>query len=133
MNYLEDSDSDHEEGRPEFSHLNLFVPKCSNEKEGKSALIQTWKAISPPVKEEDKVGNWFATVYKTKKETVLYVGKVLKRFLIDKDGSVQSLELDCLANAYRKDAKALHEPQNNERDVENFAVENIIAGPLNGV
>ena len=62
-------------------------------------LRDTWEDINPPVTEKDIVGRFFAAVYyhtsNRQKSGRLFVGKVVKRFLADKDGQTQGLELDC--------------------------------------
>ena len=71
-----------------------------------------WKefgGVSIPTREEDLVGKWIAAIYETKTKSILCVGKMMKRFLKEKDGQTESMELDCLVPAYRKDTKVLSE------------------------
>ena len=96
-----------------------------------------WKefgGVSIPTREEDLVGKWIAAIYETKTTSILYVGKMMRRFLKEKDGQTESMELDCLVPAYRKDTKVLSEVSEKfDRDVSIFQAENIIAGPLHAV
>ena len=59
---------------------------------------------------------------------------MMRRFLEEKDGQTESMELDCLVRASRKDTKVLSEVSEKfDRDVSIFQAENIIAGPLHAV
>ena len=57
-------------------------------------LKETWSFLKPPTAEEDILGKWFGVVYRTKRSSVLLVGKVLR--LVDEDGPVESIEFRCL-------------------------------------
>ena len=59
-------------------------------------MINTWKALNLPNKKEDVVQKWYACIYETKKKNHLYIGKAVKRFLDDKEGPVNDLEIECL-------------------------------------
>ena len=59
-------------------------------------LRSTWVTLSPPVSEEDVFGKWYAAIYATKRARRLYVGKILKRFLLEENGDVDCLEVRCL-------------------------------------
>ena len=54
-------------------------------------LRSNWETLSPPVPEEDVLGKWYTIIYATKQATHLYLGKILKHFLLKDIGDV-----DCL-------------------------------------
>ena len=54
---------------------------------------------------------------------------MLRRFLYDKDGPVSSIELDCLKP--RIGSGMLEEYANDKKDIDHFALHNIICGPIN--
>ena len=56
----------------------------------------TWKTLNPPVKEDQILGKWYAIIYSSKRSSMLFVGKVLRRFLDDENGPTESLEIKCL-------------------------------------
>ena len=59
-------------------------------------LRAVWKSLSPPTKEEQVTGSWYAFIYHGKKGRMLYIGQVLKRFLAEENGPVTALEVRCL-------------------------------------
>ena len=59
-------------------------------------LFKVWKSLSPPNHEETLLGNWYGVIYEQEKKKILFIAKLLNRFLHDKDGSVQSLPMKCL-------------------------------------
>ena len=61
---------------------------------------------------------------------MLFVGKILQRFLYEKDGAVESLQLDCLKPAFGSTSTLEEIPNHLQRDVGVFAAHNIISGPL---
>ena len=68
----------------------------SSEAAATKMLKETWGFLKPPTIEDDILGKWFGVIYCTKRSSVLLVGKVLQRFLVDEDGPVDSLEFRCL-------------------------------------
>ena len=81
----------------DFEKLNE-ANSSSDEDEGEQdirALKSTCKSLFPPIKEEDIIGKLYGVIY-GKKKTSLFVAKVEKRFLVDKDGCVQSIMMRCL-------------------------------------
>ena len=79
---------------------------------------------------EDIVGKCFAISYFGQRRPTLLVGKVLKRFLFDKDGDVDELEMKFLqpkvASGNISEDTPSHLP-----DISSIKMQNIIAGPLN--
>ena len=59
-------------------------------------LRSACKTLSPPVPEEDVLGKWYALIYATKWARPLYVGKILKCFLLKENCDVDCLEVHCL-------------------------------------
>ena len=89
-----------------------------------------WPSFSPPVKEEEIVDNWFATIYCNKKKPMLYVGKCKRRFLQDKDGPVTGLEVDCLKPHVGSGNILQSLPSHLPADIDIFPPYNIISGPI---
>ena len=56
-------------------------------------LKKVWKVISPPTPEDEVTKGWYVS-YTKKQKSYLYVGKAIRRFLLDKDGLANVLELD---------------------------------------
>ena len=59
-------------------------------------LKKCWKNLCPPVVDSDIKGKWVAVIYNTKKRSMLLIGKILKRFLVEKDGDVDCFEIKFL-------------------------------------
>ena len=102
----------------------------------KAKLIEIWKSLSPPTVEEEIVGKWYAGIYKAnlsakkqKLKLLLYIGKAVRRFLVDKDGPASGIELECLrlhvgtSNIFESNPEHL-------KDIYVFPVKHIIAGPI---
>ena len=97
-----------------------------------SDLVIFWKSLNAPNAEENIVQKWYGCVYyDLKKSPHLYVGKALRRFLVDVDGPVSGLEIECLKPhvgiGIILESVPAHHP-----DIDVFSVHNIIAGPLKG-
>ena len=58
-------------------------------------LHDVWKGVSPPLKEEDIVNQWFAVIYWHKKKQSLFIGKAKRRFLQDVNGPTAAIEVEC--------------------------------------
>ena len=52
--------------------------------------------MRPPILESDLVGKRFAVVYQGKRNAVLYIAKVERRFLSDEEGTVDKFLMICL-------------------------------------
>ena len=61
--------------------------------EPRKILQRTWDSLSPPNKEEDLIGKWYGVAFETKRSSMLFIGKILRRFLKDEEGPVESLEI----------------------------------------
>ena len=55
-----------------------------------------WKGISPLTCEDETTNGWYVAIYQEKKSLICTLGKLLRRFLLDKDGLANALELDRL-------------------------------------
>ena len=111
----------------------FFPPK--NDPQGYSYLKCTWEEISPPVKEDNLLNRFFGAIYyadKGRKKPLLYIGKLLRRFLKDENGPTDSLQLDCLKPGLGKTTILEEIPEHFPRDIYDFKVHDIITGPLDG-
>jgi len=54
----DEDDEDNEDDDNEFLDDNELA---------RTKMIATWKSLSPPIKEDDLIGKWFAAVYAGKK------------------------------------------------------------------
>ena len=87
--------------------------------------------MSPHVPESDLLGMWCAAIYfsnTSRKKGTLYIGKVTRRFLTERDGFLNSVELDCLKPAYGPSSTILEEPPEHiGKDIGCFKAYDIIA------
>ena len=89
-----------------------------------------WDTLSPPTSEAELQGKWYAVVYRGGKKNIIYVGKVLKRFLGDEDGPVTGVEFRCLKPKFRSGTILESNPKNLGNDDFVCPIEDIIAGSL---
>ena len=54
-------------------------------------LQTVWKQLSPPTKEDQIVGKWYAVIYQNRKSPMLYIVKAVRRCLHDENGPVESI------------------------------------------
>ena len=99
------------------------------ETKAKMKLLETWKSLAPPVKEEDIRGKWYAVAYTGKRRSVLLIGKILKRFLVEKDGDVDALEMKFLKPKVGL-GNLLEDTPLHLPDISTILLQDIIAGPL---
>ena len=113
---IEDSDDDNDSGEEEdendindneeesdvISDVNSDCDNdVSSEEDTEKAITKiqnAWKSLDVP-DENDIKGKWYAFIYQKedrKKSKILYIGKLLRRFLVDKDGPIASIEVKCL-------------------------------------
>ena len=50
----------------------------------------------PPTEESTIIGRWYTRIYEMKRNRKLYIGRLLRRFLLEEDGKVESIEMRCL-------------------------------------
>ena len=93
-----------------------------------------WKAMSLPVPESDLLEVWCAEIYFSnisKKKGTLYIGKVKRRFLTERDEFLDSVEPDCLNLGYNPSSTILEEQQEHKwKDIGCFKVCDIVACSL---
>jgi len=95
-----------------------------------STMIQTQKIINPPTKEKDLIGKWFAVVFNNKRKRSLFIAKLQKRFLLDKDGPADEFLMRCLKPKTDSGIILEDTPKHLPPDEGMFSVSQIIAGPL---
>ena len=101
-----------------------------DETEEEKLLKEFWVSISPPVEEESIVGKWFVAVYKfSKRKKIMCIGRCIQRFLLEKDGPVSQLQLDCLKPHIGADCIVDAYPE-GQSDCYIFNMEDIFGGPL---
>ena len=88
------------------------------------------KGTSPPTPEDEVTKGWYGAIYREKKKSYLYVGKATRRFLLDKDGLANALELDCLKPHVGNGTVLQSYDKSTERDLFINPLHNIIAGPV---
>ena len=89
--------------------------------------------MSSPLPESDLKTACYTAIFNApkRKREILYVGRVTKRFLLEENGSVDCLELDCLKPASRPSFTRLEKAQEHfGKDVSVFKAYNVIAGSL---
>ena len=59
-------------------------------------LKNFWESLSPPACKSDVLNKWFACVYQMKNKPRLFIGKLIKWFLRDKNGPIAALSIDYL-------------------------------------
>ena len=83
------------------------------------------------VPENDLLEMWCAAVYFSnisRKKGILYIGKVTRWFFTERDGFLDSVELDCLKPACGPSSTILEEPPEHlGKDIGCFKAYNIIA------
>ena len=92
-------------------------------------LNSIWKALSPPVREEEIKGSWYAAIFANKRKSQLYIGKLTQRFLFGKDGMVEKVELEEL-KPKSGGGTDLEQPPIGSRSFGVYNLEDVIAGPL---
>ena len=124
----DESDDTYEERVPEIS-FPVLMNEC------KTFLRNCWDALSPPIPENDLVNAWYAGIfYGAKKKGTLYLGRITKSFLKEKDGLVHCFEVNCLKLLSAPSNTVLEKlPIHLLPDLSLFNSYNIIAGLLQSV
>ena len=81
------------------------------------------------VVKEDVVGQWYCAVFQNNKKTMMSVGRAKRRFLLEENGPVAHIELDCLKPQVGNDC-ILEGYLENEIDLYMFKIEDVFGGPL---
>ena len=85
----------------------------------------------PPTKEEYLQECYFAVVYvDPKKQRSMFIGKAIKRWLHDEQGTVQAITFDFLKPKTINEDDILDKHDQDGTDQEIIPVQQIIAGPL---
>ena len=96
----DNSDECDEESTIESDCESDSLEEISSDEEIQNAatekLQRTWSSLNPPVQEREVVGKWYAGIYEGKKGKKLCIGRLARRFLEDKDGEVDGIEMRCL-------------------------------------
>ena len=93
-------------------------------------LKKMWKGISPPTREDETTNGWYVAIFQEKKSLTCTLGKLLRRFLLDKDGLANALELDRLKPHVGNGTVLLSYDKSTERDLFVYPLHNIIVGPI---
>ena len=93
-------------------------------------LKKMWKGISPPTREDETTNGWYVAIFQEKKSLICTLGKLLRRFLLDKDGLANALELDRLKPHVGNGTALLSYDKSTERDLFVYPLHNIIADPI---
>ena len=93
-------------------------------------LIRIWKDLGPPKTEGDTTQCFNAAIYYATKKPSLYIGKAIRRFLVDDNGPVESFELDGLNPHVGTGTTLEAVPSHMPQDIHVFPAYNIISGPL---
>ena len=140
-------EEEEEEEEEEFSASNEDESNNTNEKsvpeisfpvtmnECETFLRSCWDVYLPPLPENDLVNAWYAAHFHgAKKKGTLYLGRITKRFLKEKDGPVDCFEVNCLKPLSAPSNTVLEEPPIHlSPDLGLFNSCDIIAGLLQSV
>ena len=96
-------------------------------------LINTWKFLSPPSKEEDIIEKWFAVIYAKKHTQHLFVAKANRRFLVDEGGQVDKVLLTCLKPKIGPGNILEETPKHLPPDQDMFNLSDVIYGPIEAI
>ena len=98
----------------------------------KDYLKNVWDCYNPPVIEEDILLKYVGVIFKDKKsQEHLFVGKILKRFLLDKGVAAAALEVECLKKKHGLSNNIFEPvPSHLDRDIGIFPLHDVISKPL---
>ena len=122
-----DDDDDESSDEDESEEEEQSIDENKNEER---RLLSFWKTLDPPITEESIVNKWYGCIFTNKKKSHLYVGKAIRRFLVDEDGQASALEIDCLRPHVGSDTFLDSVPPHLTPDVDVFSIHDIVDGPL---
>ena len=92
--------------------------------------------MNPPNNEANLVRKWYACIFRGKKTSNLFIGKVIRRFLLDQEsegGYACALEVDCLQQKFGVTDCILREHDKIGKDIGIVPVKDVFIGPLKGI
>lgn len=95
-----------------------------------SQLQYVRKSLESLTPEDQIVGKWYRVVYQGKTSMLLYVAKVLRRFLVDVDGPVDTILVSYLKSKSGFGTRLQATPEHLPPDDTHFKLEDLIAGTL---
>ena len=101
-----------------------------NESNLEEFLLNLWKSLSPPTEESDIKSKWYTFIFKQYKKKYLYVGKAIQRFLVDENGKIEYLQIDCLKRHIVSGTVLQSTPEHLPHNIYLCATHNIINGLL---
>ena len=85
-------EDDNNEDDDDCEFTNIQEPKDITD--AQKILHATWKSLTPPVKEDNLKGCYYAVIYiYPKNNKKMFVGKVLHRWLHDEQGSLEAITI----------------------------------------
>ena len=101
-----------------------------NESNLEEFLSNLWKSLNPATEESDIKNKWYAFIFEQYKKKYLYVGRAIQRFLEDKNGKIEYLQIDWLKRHIGSGTVLESIPERLPRDIYLFPAHDIINGPL---
>ena len=93
----DDEEDEVEDDDEEEDNEDCFPEEKNDEELGRVQILRNvWSSLSPPLSEEAIIGKWYTVIYQSKRGCNLFIGKVLRRFLTDENGPIESVEVRCL-------------------------------------
>ena len=93
-------------------------------------LLNLWKSLSPPTEESDIKSKWYAFIFEQYKKKYLYVEKAIQHFLVDENGKIEYLQIDCLKRHIGSGTVLESIPEHLPHDIYLCPANDIINGPL---
>ena len=93
-------------------------------------LLNLWKSLSPTTEESDIKSKWYAFIFKQYKKTYLHVGRAIQHFLVDENGKIEYLQIDCLKRHIVSGTVLQSTPEHLPHNIYLCATHNIINGLL---
>ena len=138
------TDNEEINGEESSSDDNASDTECSDDDDddndnsqielAKIKVEATWRSLALPNNEDDMKGKWYGVIFQKenrRKSNILYVGKLMRRFLSEKDGPIESIEVKCLKPKFGSGTVLEDTPSHLPDDLFIFPIVNvIIAGPL---
>ena len=125
----ESEESEVESSDDEGNERVLVAPK--NVDDALKLLRKCWNVLAPPTKEEYIQECYFAVIYVDPKlKRSMFIGKAIKRWLHDEQGTVQAITFDFLKPKTINEDDILEKHDQDGTDQDIVPVHQIIAGPL---